>query len=307
MKSSVCVRPWNEPVTHSPTSVPTESANKTMRSILHGIKKIVWKLHPWFTNPRQSWLKFLQFQNKYFNNLAINAMVWRGFSRQPIHPKHLFSEERGSRIRPLLKPDIRFLDIGSGSGSDCIEAAKRGAVESVGIEYNPESIQLARERAGEQRVIIDIRQLDLERASLPFESGHFDLINFSNVLEHLHNRVAVLKELKRIKKDHAPIVISIPNTNTTWKKRLRRAGVDSRDDRDHKIEYSEESLRAELAEAGLRITSELYPIVPSFPWHGLIASSAILSPALFRRLQRWKHDFADRHPDESIGWTFHAE
>ncbi len=205
-----------------------------------------------------------------------------------------------------MKPGIRFLDIGSGSGSECIEAAKQGAETSVGIEYNPESVQLARARAKEQNVTIDIHPLDLEIASLPFEDGFFDLINFSNVLEHLHNRMAILRELKRVKKNNAPIVISIPNTNTSWKKRLRAAGLDSRDDRDHKIEYSKASLREELQQAGLNITSELHPIVPSFPWHGIISLSAALSPALFTRLQQWKHGYAQRHPEESIGWTFHA-
>ena len=80
--------------------------------------------------------------------------------------------------------------------------------------------------------------------------------------------------------------------------------MDSRDDSDHKIEYSRESIEQEIKGAGLSIDSDLYPIIPSFPWNGLIAFSAVLSPALYRSLQQWKYNYAKQHPDSSIGWTF---
>ena len=66
------------------------------------------------------------------------------------------------------------------------------------------------------------------------------------------------------------------------------------------IEYQE------INEAGLKIDSELLPIVPSFPWHGIFALSAAVSPALYRRLQTWKYEYAKRNPEESMGWVFHV-
>ena len=80
--------------------------------------------------------------------------------------------------------------------------------------------------------------------------------------------------------------------------------MDSRDDPDHKIEYSRESLRRELAEANLHISSDLMPIIPSFPWNGLVAMSAVISPKLYKRLQAMKRKYVQNHPDESIGWVF---
>lgn len=115
-----------------------------------------------------------------------------------------------------------------------------------------------------------------------------------------------MSELKRVKRESGVAVISVPNTDTSWKKALRSVGLDSRDDFDHKIEYTKDLLLDELCEAGLEMISPLMPIVPSFPWHGLIAMSAVLSPNLYRRLQSYKYRFVTRHPQESIGWTFLA-
>jgi SAM-dependent methyltransferase len=277
-----------------------------MKSVILFCKVIYWVLAKWASNPHQSYLLLLKRQNKYFAQLAAKAMQWRGYSSHPIHPKHIFDEKSGAYVEQFIKPGINFLDVGSGSGSVCLKACQTGVALSVGIEYNPDNVRLTLDRAKELGVEVQMHQFDLEKTPYPFEDDSFDLVNFSDVLEHLNKRVECLKELKRIKKSDAPIIISIPNAYTTWKKRLRRAGVDSRDDTDHKIEYSRDGLYQEINEAGLKIDSELLPIVPSFPWHGIFALSAAVSPALYRRLQTWKYEYAKRNPEESMGWVFHV-
>ena len=278
--------------------------HKWCRRLSGLVKSIYWSLRAWLANPQKSYLLFLKRQDKYFARLAASGMRWRGFAADAIHPKHLFDVKSHSILHPLFKPGIHYLDGGSGSGYECIKAMQGGAQRAVGIEYNPDNIALSQARAREAGLEVTILDLDLENGPYPFEDGTFDLINCSDVLEHLVNRTACLKELKRIKKPDAPIIISIPNADTPWKKRLRRAGVDSRDDNDHKIEYSRDGVFAEIAAAGLRIDGELHSIIPSFPWNGLIAFSAVLSPALYRRLQEWKYDHAKRYPERSIGWMF---
>ncbi len=114
----------------------------------------------------------------------------------------------------------------------------------------------------------------------------------------------MLGEIKRVKKPDGMVIISVPNSETSWKKRLASAGLDSMDDPDHKIEYSKESLFHEMEESGLSISSELMPIIPSFPWNGIIAMSAALSPKLYKRLQKEKRKYVKINPDESLGWVF---
>ena len=253
---------------------------------------------------KKYWYLFLKQQDYTLGVWSCRAMQLRGYSDRPIHPKHLFDEQRSEYLHGLFKQGISFLDLGSGVGSDCLLVAEQGAAVSVGVEGNMESIVTAVTRSRQKQQAAYFLRIDLEQGGLPFADQTFDLVNFSNVLEHLHNRTPVLQELKRVKKTEGIAVISIPNGGTGWKKKLAAAGLDSRDDPDHKIEYSEQSLAEELATADLQITSELMPIIPSFPWNGLIAMSAVLSPALYKRLQAKKRNYVLAHPEESIGWVF---
>lgn len=253
---------------------------------------------------KKPWLLFLREQNRKLELLACHAMQWRGLADAPIHPKHLFDEHRAAFCRQHFHPRMSFLDLGSGVGTECIAAAKAGAIRVVGIENDRWNHQQAVNRAEKAGVKVEFILHDLEDTPLPIDSEAFDLVNMSNVLEHLTRRVTVLSELRRVKTESGVGVISVPNTDTSWKRALRSVGLDSRDDKDHKIEYTKDLLVAELREAGLGITSPLLPIVPSFPWHGLIALSAALSPNLYRRLQRYKYRHVARYPKESIGWTF---
>ncbi len=256
---------------------------------------------------RRNYYKILQKQDVFFTRLAIHAMKWLGKSRQPIHPKHLFDSKRASVLQEAMSSGISFLDIGAGMGSECLKASELGAHYIAGIEQDPKCIAAIESRASEKNANIKVFNFNLESAKFPFENESFDLINFSNVLEHLHNRIAVLKEVKRVKKITGRVLISIPTSETSWKKKLRAVGLDSRDDDDHKIEYTKEALQDELEQAGLKIISDLYPIIPSFPWNGIFAFSAAFSPRLYRYLQERKHSYVQRHPEESIGWAFFVQ
>ncbi len=251
---------------------------------------------------RRYWYAFLKDQDIRLGGWSCRAMQLRGFSTQPVHPKHLFDEERTEYLHNLLRGDIDFLDIGSGVGTECILAAKIGARVSCGLEYDKKSLQTAIQRARQQEVQANFFQVDLESATLPFRSSCFDLINFTNVLEHLHHRREILQEVKRVKKTDGIMVLSVPNAETTWKKMLLSAGLDPRDDADHKIEYTKETLEAELNQAGLQRISDFHSSIPSFPWNGMIAMSAFFSPAIYKKLQRGKKEYVKSRPEESTGW-----
>lgn len=249
-------------------------------------------------------IKGLKYQDKRLTGLAMRLMKWFGRAPHPIHPKHLYDDNRNQFLTTLMQQGAVFLDIGSGSGSECLNALKKGASKAYGAEYNKSSIIVAHGRLADYKGQYDIFDLNLEDAKIPLADASVDLISFSNVLEHLHNRQGVLAELRRMLKPDGQMYISIPNTNTPWKIFQRAHHVDSRDDDDHKIEYSVESLTAEMTQAGLKIVTELHPIVPSLPINGIIALTAPFSPRLYRYLQQWKHHFTQKHPQHSVGWYF---
>lgn len=95
--------------------------------------------------------------------------------------------------------------------------------------------------------------------------GKCDVVVLSNVLEHIENRKKLLKLFKGNTKK---ILIRVPMLNRDWltlyKKEL---GVEYRLDKGHFIEYTEESFRQEVEEAGYKIVKmeirfgEIYAIL----------------------------------------------
>src|SRR4051795_13536333 len=67
-----------------------------------------------------------------------------------------------------LRPDQRVLDVATGSGNTALAAARRFC-EVVGVDYVPDLLGRARERAGAERLSIDFREGDAE--ALAFEDA----------------------------------------------------------------------------------------------------------------------------------------
>jgi SAM-dependent methyltransferase len=187
-------------------------------------------------------VRALKWQDKKLTSISMRAMQWTGRSDKPIHPKHLYDDGRNAHLQDLFKSGHIFLDVGSGSGSDCLAALQKGASYAYGIERISSSIEISKNRLREFKGKFEIFDLNLEDAKIPLPDASVDLINFSNVLEHIVNRVPLLQELQRILKPDGVMHISIPNADTPWKKLQRKVGLDSRDDTDHKIEYTKEGL-----------------------------------------------------------------
>ena len=228
-----------------------------------------------------------------------------GRSKKPIHPKHLYDLNRNTRCSDILNElpkNSFFLDLGSGTGSELLLSSSLG-IRSVGLEYSESNIEISLARLNS--LIADVYKHNLEASPLPFENNSVDFVNFSNVLEHLNNRKFVLNEISRVLNCRGLCLISVPNSETAWKRFQRFAFVDSRDDIDHKIEYSFDDLCAEISSANLVLDHDsVEPIIPSFPFNGLIAFSAVLSPSLYRILQAWKRSLVVRFPSQTIGWSF---
>ena len=245
---------------------------------------------------------FLKWQDKKLVGISIHMMKLLGRSPKPIHPKHLHDMSRNTYWNKYDFVNKRFLDIGSGNGSELMTAINLGAQKAVGLEIDDQAIEIAHLRLADYEQKFEIHKTDLEDFQFSDEKK-FDYINFTNVLEHISNRQLLLRGLADLLADDGVMLISIPNKDTKWKKLQRKYGVDSRDDIDHKVEYDVQGLKDEISSAGLKI-GELYPIVLSGPINGVIALTAILSPRLYVKLQSWKRKKVQNRLDESIGWMF---
>lgn len=97
----------------------------------------------------------------------------------------------------------RVLDIGSGTGALLARIkAARPAVETYACDYTRELMQL-------QGQVVDV--VDLSRDALPYPDGTFSAVTCTEVIEHLENYRALVREVQRVLKPGGVAVFSTPN------------------------------------------------------------------------------------------------
>jgi SAM-dependent methyltransferase len=72
-----------------------------------------------------------------------------------------------------VSPTDRVLDVATGTGHVALAAARRSA-ESVGIDYVPELLDIARRRAEAEDLVVELAEADAER--LPYDDASFDVV-----------------------------------------------------------------------------------------------------------------------------------
>jgi SAM-dependent methyltransferase len=106
-----------------------------------------------------------------------------------------------------LPARARILDAGCGSGRNMIELALHGTV--TGVELSDTSVALAREReAGE---VVEGSVLDMT-----FAADSFDLAVSLDVIEHLDDDLAALRELRRVVAPGGALLVTVPAYQWLW-------------------------------------------------------------------------------------------
>jgi SAM-dependent methyltransferase len=106
-----------------------------------------------------------------------------------------------------LPPHARILDAGCGSGRNMVELARSGTV--TGVELSETSVALARARdVGE---VIAGSVLDM-----PFADDSFDLAVSLDVIEHLEDDLAALRELRRTVAPGGALLVTVPAYQWLW-------------------------------------------------------------------------------------------
>ena len=106
-------------------------------------------------------------------------------------------------VRQLLKPGSSVLEISCGKGMILGELAAAG-YKTVGTNYSdydttPEGVEI--------RTGVDVT------GGLPFDDNSFNCVCLCDVIEHIPNHLAALKEVVRVTAADGYIIILTPNTN----------------------------------------------------------------------------------------------
>jgi SAM-dependent methyltransferase len=165
-----------------------------------------------------------------------------------VHAKHRLTRYHDFFVE-RVRPGERVLDVGSGKGELAHDLVERAGARVVGIDHDPSHLAFARSRFAHERLAFEAGDA-LER--LP--EGAFDVVVLSNVLEHIEDRIGLLR---RVVAEARPrvVLLRVPVLARDWTVPLRaEVGLPHFSDPDHEIEYDPDSLRAELAVAGLEVT-----------------------------------------------------
>jgi SAM-dependent methyltransferase len=147
--------------------------------------------------------------------------------------KAIQENEYSNRIEPLfyeIPIGSKVLDFGCNDGTMMKILEEKRKCEVFGVDISEVAIKRAKERGLKAELI--------DGETLPFESGSFDAVLLMEVIVHVFDPQAVLKEIKRVLKPGGMLLGSSPHEN------VERYAWD--DKRMHRRYYTTDELEVEL-------------------------------------------------------------
>jgi ubiquinone/menaquinone biosynthesis C-methylase UbiE len=108
---------------------------------------------------------------------------------------------------PYIKPDMKILDIGCGPGNITVGLAKlvpQG--RCTGLDISEGVLQQARDYAASQSQS-NVEFVTGNVFKLDYEDDSFDIVHAHQVLQHLHDPLASIREMKRVVKPGGVVAI----------------------------------------------------------------------------------------------------
>ncbi len=168
---------------------------------------------------------------------------------------------------------LEILDMGCGAGNMIHHLARYGRVR--GVEVDPRPVRMAQARG------YDVQQADVARGT-PFENDAFDLVTVLDVIEHVDDDMAILREAQRVLRPGGRLLVTTPAFQWLWS---------YNDDLNaHKRRYAAGELARRVEQAGFRLNRVSYNFFLVFP-----LSAPLI---LWRNRTKQKIDLSSHHFQE---------
>ena len=151
----------------------------------------------------------------------LNSDKYDGHQRIELVDGHVLEGQDKAPMAKIIFDEIDLkgktvLDVGTAYGFFCYETIKRGAEKAVGIEYNNDRYEVAKQINQIKEENVDIIKLNLEKDELKEE---FDIVLLLNVVHHLTYPIESIKKLASISKELIIVEFPTPANN----KMIRRS------------------------------------------------------------------------------------
>ena len=141
----------------------------------------------------------------------------------------------------------RILDVGCGTGANLLMLSQYGDAE--GVDISEDALAFCRER-GLDKVRLGAGE------QLPYDDGTFDLVTAFDVVEHMDDDLAGLREMRRVLRPGGRVLLFVPTFMFLW-------GLQD-DVSNHRRRYRLPQLRRVLEQAGFEIERTTYANITFF-------------------------------------------
>ena len=141
----------------------------------------------------------------------------------------------------------RILDVGCGTGANLLMLSKYGDAE--GVDISEDALAFCRER-GLDKVKLGAGE------ELPYENGTFDLVTAFDVVEHMDDDIAGLREMRRVLRPDGRVLLFVPTFMFLW-------GVQD-DVSHHRRRYRLSDLQRVVTAAGFEVERTTYANITFF-------------------------------------------
>jgi len=173
------------------------------------------------------------------------------------NPYHALRLEQTLRMLGLAP--LRVLDVGCGRGQFAREMSIRHRV--VGLDRNWDAVSVAASERPHAHWVVG------DGCALPFRAGAFDAVVLNNIVEHVADPGALLREAASVARGEGGVVVSTPNRlhpRNVLRLLFRRA-LEIRHVT-HVQEFTPGEMRRLAAREGLTQTDMLYDPPPLIEW-----------------------------------------
>jgi len=167
-----------------------------------------------FVNPRLSEQENINlYDENYFKGEGFDSTVdYLSILEDFEWMKRIESQAIINKIKVFNKAkDLKILDIGCGTGSFIKEAEKHGYENVTGIEFSKYAAQHAQAYCKAEIIADDFLHND-------FKKERFDIVNTTEVIEHLRDPLAFFLKVKQILNKDGLCIISTGNVESAYSK-----------------------------------------------------------------------------------------
>lgn len=155
--------------------------------------------------------------------------------------------ERLFPAKAKSEKQVHILDVGCGTGANLEMLSEFGAAE--GVDVSPEALSFCEARG--------LKSVKLGAAeALPYDDNSFDLVTGLDVVEHLDDDLAGLKEMRRVLRRDGRSVLFVPAFMFLW-------GVQD-DISNHRRRYTLKGLKQVVRAAGFEVERATYVNISFF-------------------------------------------